>query len=146
MKYDVTYFIEKLSAIPDALWKMHGSGYAGEPRCANGHCMGVGCSDLTEETADLCVVFDTLKYHNKYTGKEINNRASYPGRYSFAADQINNGMVIEYQQPTPKARILAALHDIKKLQQPAHGDITKELAKFPVDETSDSLTPKTVLQ
>jgi hypothetical protein len=53
---------------------------------------------------------------------------------------INNGCNYNYQQPTPKQRILAALYDIKKMQEPAHTDITKELAVLPVNETSDLIT------
>lgn len=40
--------------------------------------------------------------------------------------KINNGEDEKYQQPTPKQRILAALYDIKKMQQPEPGQIVQD--------------------
>jgi len=53
---------------------------------------------------------------------------------------INDKRSNKHPQPTPKQRILAALYDIKKMQQPAQPewkDITSDLAVLPVNETSD---------
>jgi len=51
---------------------------------------------------------------------------------------VNDGNLRRYSQPTPKQRILAALYDIKKMQQPHYADITKELAVLPVNEIPDT--------
>lgn len=89
--YDVDYFIAKFEAIPDERWCVYD--YRNGPqRCARGHCGQTSFRDTPESTA-LGELFD-------------NNIGDGPS-------MVNDGNVEEYQQPTPKARILAALHDIK---------------------------------
>ena len=121
MHYDVDYFIRKFAAIPEEMYTVGTLGYPGGPRCANGHCMGH--PDLndryTEEGAALYRVFQPLRVHRYENGSEITNEErNSAGRYCFKADRINNGLTREYRQSSPKQRILAALRDIKKLQQP----------------------------
>jgi hypothetical protein len=123
MIYDVDYFIRKFDSIPEHLWTTGTVGNSDGPRCANGHCMGDDHDAFTEETAGLYKVFLPLKVHFLGTwqgGRELVEYTTGPfkGRYSYKADRINNGLVEEYQQATPKERILAALRDIKKMQQP----------------------------
>lgn len=114
--YDVDYFIRKFEKIPEFLWCINRRHDSKGGHCAHGWCNldDIGYSD--EENA-------------------LRKLASFFGYYGVGP--INNGDDKRYQQPTPKQRILAALYDIKKLQQPQHTDITKQLAVLPIDETSD---------
>lgn len=89
MKYTVDYFIKKFEAIPEELWCVNAF-HAGNKSCALGHCMDVS------NNAAACL------------SKILN----------YNVGQINDGEANGYQQPTPKQRILAALHDIKQMQQP----------------------------
>lgn len=97
MQYTIDYFINKFSAIPEKMWTIRTRGYDDNgPHCALGHCdesWKRWGNKGAEETA-LIKIFDD-------DGLKI--------------IRINNGDCPKYQQPTPKQRILAALHDIKKL-------------------------------
>jgi len=127
MNYDVDYFINKFEAIPEDLWCIDvlfdGYGRA----CAYGHC-----DDAESE------VFEQLDYEFGYLinkGTFLLNRR----RQDTIFADINNGCYSNYQQPTPKQRILAALYDIKKMQQPEYKDLTKSLAILPIEETPDKV-------
>lgn len=87
MKYDVDYFIKKFEAIPDEKWCINEIDNGRGQRCALGHTWGL--FGETKETEALCNV--------------MNWRVSF----------INNGESHDYKQSTPRARILAALNDIK---------------------------------
>jgi hypothetical protein len=81
------YFINKLSAIPDERWTV-GPGCAA-PRgytCALGHCFGYSWLTL----------INLFRVH-----------------LDIGVGDTNDGKEGAYQQSTPKARILAALADIK---------------------------------
>lgn len=106
MIYDVNYFIKKFEAIPEDLWitglyySLDRSGF-----CALGHC-GVTKIERTEEADALESLFisnlrDIQKVHIKLR----------------LVTSINDGLIDKYNQPTPKKRILAALYDIKKIQE-----------------------------
>lgn len=96
MKYDVDYFIRKFEAIPENEW-CEGSLYneATKQSCALGHCLPDfrynSMSIISDEASGLMGVLNM----------------TIP---------INNGKNPHYQQSTPKQRILAALYDIKKMQ------------------------------
>jgi hypothetical protein len=87
MTYDKAYFIAKFSAIPEELWCSNL--YVGErdTHCALGHCGHNVGNGGTEESAWLEDILPNVK-------------------------NINDGRCTGYQQPTPKARILAALNDL----------------------------------
>jgi len=137
MNYDVNYFIEKFSKIPESCWHVGGYSDGRGASCALGHC-GLdyshenkrlfGCPYGEEQAALYKVFGESFDAHMKNENTAIVAR-------------INDGYNDEYQQPTPKQRILAALYDIKKLQekesQPQYTDITKQLAVLPQQETSD---------
>ena len=100
-KYTVDYFIEKFSAIPDEKWIV--GDYADDRGCccALGHCgyRFIGGSIFnpvntggTDEGAALSRLFD---------------------EHHLSVPLVNDQIEARYQQPTPKARILAALADIK---------------------------------
>lgn len=91
MKYDVDYFIEFYGNIPEDRW-ITGEYYDGQDRCcALGHLM---------LDADVRMKQDNLIWLTKTFGPNIIT--------------VNDGLDINYQQPTPKQRILALLHDIKQ--------------------------------
>ena len=114
--YNVDYFIKKFEAIPEELWteghfEMLGS------YCAMGHC-GQRDFGFTEEILAITSLL------HRYLDS--------------AVTKINDGWNIKYQQPTPKQRILAALYDVKKMEQPQYDNITKEIAALPIQqEVSD---------
>jgi hypothetical protein len=93
MNYDVDYFINKFTKIPEQLWQTMDYG-RGETCCAMGYCGAKSAVDLTDEARAL---EDLLGGHYK-------------------PQSINDGCDPRYLQGTPKQRILAALYDIKKMQ------------------------------
>lgn len=114
MRYDVDYFIEFFSARPANQWAVRTFCDARNRRCAVGHCVtrelpGYHAWDafrasglkLAEETRDRLMVLAQLFNHDDYKEGER------------MIQRINNGDDPRYKQKTPRARILAALHDIK---------------------------------
>jgi hypothetical protein len=92
MKYDVDYFIRKFTKIPDSRWCTY---YytVGKKHCALGHC-GVSInSESTSQSKALADIFD----------------------YALVLDvaSVNDGIERSFQQPNPRARILAALKAAK---------------------------------
>jgi hypothetical protein len=131
MEYTVDYFIKKFERIPEMLWRTHSVGEEGGPRCANGHTYGRYCRN--EETEGLNAVFKNLTITAHIKDDSLFNeyiRGESPS-YSRVAEQINNGYAKEYQQPTPKQRVLAALYDIKAAQQP---EIKERIVYVMVDQ------------
>jgi hypothetical protein len=96
--YTVDYFIQKFEAIPEEMWTTRGF-VDGESKCALGHC-GQTCATepFTAEAGSLTDLF-------------MNQIGSVA--------RVNDGHISRYYQPTPKARILAALRDIQKKQEKA---------------------------
>lgn len=129
MNYSVQFFIDKFSAIPEDRWVIgEFSDFSDNNNCcALGHC-GVRNNMGTLEGTALGKLFKILCPDD-----------------SFVA-QVNDGEATQYGQQTPKTRILAALYDIKSLQekpaQPMYQDLTESLAILPVDETSDIVGEK----
>lgn len=94
--YTVDYFIKKFQKIPDKNWFIGDFWDRDNPQkmCALGHCgFGRECKAL----------------HSLFP--RTDNIGSF-------VSSINDGTDKRYQQPTPKQRILAALYDIKAMQQP----------------------------
>lgn len=83
MNYDKAYFLQKFTAIPEEQW-IEGK-FTDE---LGRHCALGFCDMATREDVDLCELFD---WH---------------------VSKINDGNHTGYQQPTPRQRILAALHDL----------------------------------
>jgi hypothetical protein len=137
MKYNVDYFIKKFEAIPETKWITTYLNLE-DAYCALGHC-GVTDNDLNGhsfpcgEPSALCSL---LKNHINYDSAK--KRLGYDDYEELRPLQIvyfiNDNLHPDYDQPTPKQRILAALYDIKKLQQPAYVDLTKSLAVLPEDK------------
>ncbi len=96
--YDKKYFIEKFSSIPDSL--VAAVGYHGDDgkACALGHCGCYGqCLKELPEAYALAGLFESP--------------VPSSGAFTKIA-AINDGTDLRYQQPTTKARILAALRDL----------------------------------
>lgn len=115
--YTVDYFIKKFEAIPERLWAVGDIGKEGSPRCALGHCRPE-VSELQDERCGLINLIHLL----------------YGENIPCSLIDINNGYDPRYPQPTPKQRILAALYDIKKLQQPKREKVKAQISP-------DLLTP-----
>lgn len=117
MNYNVDYFINKFQAIPENMWIMFDQGKYGGPCCAFGHCRQSSSdyygSDTDEGRALAKLFFDNGLRQTEDIAK---SKKIDPLGKHWAVASINNGTVAEYQQPTPKQRILAALYDIKKMQ------------------------------
>src|SRR5689334_15882823 len=95
--YDVNYFIDKFSAIPE---EDIGIGST-ESHCGYYHC-GYRHDYFGDEAYALTNLFAIL------------NPLEDLRQMIFT--RINDGCDRRYQQPTPKQRILAALYDIKTMQ------------------------------
>lgn len=133
MKYTVDYFIAKFSAIPDDKWNNYIQ-YDDNTkiRCAFGLC---GIIKPIRRYGEL-----TVDGTNTDEGKALINiflAIGWDIESGKWVTDINNGYCKEYPQPTPKQRILAALHDIKAMQEPTYPDLTKSLAILPADEVPD---------
>lgn len=144
MEYTVDYFLAYFQNTRDDKWctdKLHYDGKS----CANGWCGVTSTANddgkqsfwVTPESQALAIVFSCL-------ATEDIKDDDY--RYSNIAAVINNGYDERYPQPTPKQRILAALRDIKVMQdaqatspvvEKPREDITKSLAVLPPEETLD---------
>ena len=115
--YTIDYFIEKFENIPNDKWCVgtfseKSNKFLGlikaEKYCAQGHC-GI----KSKIQADLFVwgkpinelIEASVLYH--MFGGSNNTKSVYVAT-------INNGNHVQYQQDTPKLRILAALNDMKK--------------------------------
>lgn len=119
--FTVDYFIAKFEAIPEEkiierlLLDRKGNA------CVNGWCgadIFFGYYYSTPESLGLCEVFKGLsltEIPSDFSPYRLDHDDSLG--YSSRAAMINNGHAKEYQQPTPKQRILAALRDIKAQQE-----------------------------
>ena len=122
MQYTVDFFINKFEAIPENKWcsgiffgytsfwgiikKPNGQ------RCAQGHCMEL--VKLRRNSADI----KSRSLEETEALRKIFSDALGFDKVHYTVALVNNGEDKRYQQPTPKQRILAALYDIRKLQEP----------------------------
>jgi hypothetical protein len=111
LKYDASYFISKFSAIPDEEWtegKMDGLS-----KCALGHCsettLFANADEYGPEARALFALFELINDKVPLRDFELDEPWCRVYRVN---DYMGRGSH-QYDQPTPKARILAALHDIK---------------------------------
>lgn len=134
--YNVDYFINKFSAIPEELWSRY-QFIEQERRCANGHCGVRHISSMaineTDESRALQQLFSILKITDLTENNMAVMDGGYSGNrmpptYSLKAAVINRGESNEYQQPTPKQRILAALRDIRAMQEKESPDFTIQIS------------------
>jgi hypothetical protein len=131
MQYTVDYFIKKFEAIPEKKWFVgdyHNSDKS--KSCALGHC---------------CFTVDGL-----YDLMSVERRSLEKLFYDInvLVGDVNDGSEFakgKFPQPTPKQRILAALYDIKKMQQPVEEPKVKEIIRYvAVPETISESIPETI--
>jgi len=120
--YDVDYFISKFQAIPEEGYCIGELDDTYGAHCANGWCgvtyEALHNANFNEETKALQKIFSILELTKTYDPVCLKAENTWEEwGYSIKAADINNGETKEYQQPTPKQRILAALYDIKAQQQ-----------------------------
>ena len=126
MKYTIDYFINKFEAIPeDEFCVGHFKSEDGR-RCFLGHTMSTEMiykvlSAGGDDTG--CTNYQFTEYELKHKMAEtkalcvlIADGRKDKGAGSHRAILINNGKHPDYQQPTPKQRVLAALRDLKSKQ------------------------------
>lgn len=138
--YNVDHFINKFRAIPEEMWCttefINGSG----SKCANGHCGIRSIIDFNNESMALQKVFSPLMVTSM--GVLINDYVNY----SLKAAYINNGDTDQYQQPTPKQRILQALYDIKAMQDKPKEEQPRVIYKVvEVDSKVKALTKQEII-
>lgn len=113
--YTVDYFIEKFNKIPEGLWSEFLHRDESPRQCAIGHCK----LDGENRALGIDLFWEVLKTG---VGTVIHKR--HPN----------------YQQPTPKQRILAALRDIKQMQAPQEPKQEKEYI-YCFSEKHESIEP-----
>lgn len=86
-----------LSEIPANMWRTGSFGSVGYPCCAEGH-LGMKYSPQSGERKQLAGLRDAV-FTALWT------------RFHMNTSGVNDGMHARFQQPTPKARILAALDE-----------------------------------
>lgn len=109
-EFNVDYFIAKFSAIPDEKWKVGGAKF-GDCMCALAHCGEGHWCDMNEERAALIELFGS-KGGDSFEAVTDVNDGSDPKTCYFQSERL----VEILAHKTPKARILAALNDIKSKQ------------------------------
>lgn len=112
---DVNYFIKKFSAINDKNWIVNALSLPEDrdKRCSQGHCIP---KSLLSKGAELWEV----KFVKENCVELYSLALLFSNDYVTGAGKvadINNGIAFEYKQKSPKLRILAALNDVKKLQE-----------------------------
>lgn len=141
MEYTVDYFIKKFEAIPDNKFisgkfviKKYFLGFCYDTKkCAAGHCI----KDTSIKKGEFPIIKNDEKeliaLYKVFGVTKIENSTDFWTAQGIIA-KINNGIDARYQQPTPKERILAALYDIKKIQQQIEPSFDTVIDKpFPAD-------------
>lgn len=98
-EYNVDYFIKKFEAIPEEKWTILVLIDNAGRSCALGHCGVLPTNSGPYYNTEGYSLRDLLEKHDVYVMA------------------VNDGNDKNYQQPTPKQRILAALYDIKAMQE-----------------------------
>ena len=132
-KYNVDYFIKKFEAIPEDRWAIRTQHDGNGNHCAFGWCRpsetlnkpntSEFSGDATEEGQALISLFSML-----YSDPSILGNIAH----------INNGDIAKYGQAAPKQRILAALYDIKAIQE-SKVEETKEKVIYQVVEVDSKV-------
>lgn len=137
-KYTVDYFINKFEAIPEFEYNVGElrNDYNSDQKCALGHCNATN-NKLGIEASMLNKLFDVLHISEKPSCEKLWNFELTNRDGDFLSGKvacINDGECNEYLQETPKQRILAALYDIKALQQPKIEEVKEEKVVYKVVE------------
>jgi hypothetical protein len=148
--YTVDYFLDKFSKIPESRWTTHVFSekkfLSTRKCCAQGHCLPLFVLKETEKKKSINIRIDKYSIHDF---SEAFALIALFGQRNLTTSQrianINNGSDIHYNQPTPKQRILAALRDIKKLQEPEAKPEVKERIKYVSVPTSITEQTKEII-
>lgn len=135
--YDINYFIKKFEAIPGELLIEGELGIHANAKCTSGHCDVVSYNAPTIELRCLFFLLQKLKVTFNERHKYAYNHSHVSVEVGFVA-MLNDGQSNEYNQPTPKQRILSALYDIKKLSTPSE---PKEEKEYRFIEKHSSIKP-----
>lgn len=151
--YTVDFYINKYEATPEKKWcvgqfiKNNGV-FKQNQYCAQGLC-------LPKETLKIMWLMNKGRgsfniNEDRLLGQEYISLITLFGGSkekeswriaSTTVGVINNGGDPRYQQPTPKQRILAALRDIKKLQEKSTPSEPKEEPAYRFVEKHESIKP-----
>lgn len=113
--YTIDYFINKFEVMPNDKWTTGRFTSDEGVHCALGHCGVRNYIYPTKEAEALYDIFKSLNITYSRSGIAIEDYTNE--KISNKVISISDGITEQYQQPTPKARILAALHDLKAMQQ-----------------------------
>lgn len=113
MNYNVDYFINKFEAIPEYHFTTHLFENQNGQKCPAGHCGVTHQHTVTPEGIALKQVLINLPITSKRSGTLIVDAFS---TFPYKASCISDGLTKEYDQATPKQRILAALNDVKLMK------------------------------
>lgn len=140
MEYTIDFFIKKFEAIPDANWTTGVyKDFCGN-KCAIGHCLSDNAiykayNNNRGRYKPTAQESETEFKQAKCLGLLFNDVA---GKGVDIVYGINNGYDSRYRQSTPKKRILAALYDIKKLQEQPKEKIRTVYVSVPTSITKQS--------
>lgn len=123
MIYDVDYFIKKFEAIPEGMWICGDFSDGNGRHCAQGFC---GMNNKNAATVWNADSSSEVPLHLREAYYLINLFDTYIGDPVAA---VNNGYAYQYPQTSAKQRMLAALYDIKKLQEGQEGKV-KEIIRY----------------
>lgn len=143
-KFTVDYFIKKFEAIPEDEWAVQHLETPDGARCAMGHCGGH--VNQSKESASLAKLLSNLT--GASPDRDISIYAINDG-----LDTIRLGYHFENKYTSKKIkgakqRILAALYDIKKMQEPIEQGEVKETIRYvtvEVDKEVKKLTKQQIL-
>ena len=123
MQYTVDYFIKKFEAIPETLWCVENIEKDGR-HCALGHCGG-----WPHESKESTALAKVLVKYYELTSLDLPKNHRDEIDYAEVVYNINDfDSMFSDLGATPKQRILAALYDIKKMQEPKVKEIIRYVA------------------
>lgn len=123
MVYNSEYFRQKFESIPENNWIIGALSDNRGRCCAQGHCM----INIGQHEGSAWVDERFIPGTESHALVEVFGGKAKMGGFTIAI--VNNGNHPDYQQSTPKQRVLAALDDIQR--QEANLLETAELLKQP---------------
>ncbi len=155
--YTVDYFIKKFEVIPEKKWsvgtfskvvnkevekevpflfffkrKIKVQEFDFKAFCAQGHCMTPEIISYVGDAREKFPLREVIRSYKEWDALvELFGGVDKDNKLTIA--QVNNGDDIRYQQENPKARVLAALYDMKR-----ESEKTKEVKHV------ESIVPKTL--
>lgn len=153
-QFTVDYFINKFEAIPEDKWLTNSQGEIeaqGElPHCAIGWCKNenglYGNSRADKNTSKYAfTAFSAEASALEELFHQHGIKSRWDVRNGWNIADVNNGDHPRYKQPTPKQRILAALQDIKAMQDKSPAPQEPPYRTVVIDSNVKSLTEKEII-